>query len=279
MDQEFTVTQKERLTELGANEYAELTFPDKNSRDKKFAELEKKFCTEGRRDIKFLLSEKRAPDSWFIEQNLEKWLMEEMDFTKVATPTIISGDMLDKMSITEGNPLREQVFWVDKNKCLRPMLAPNLYVVMRELHRITGGPIRIFETGQCFRKESQGAQHLNEFTMLNFVEYAVNKPGEQMRRLLFLAQSAMDALGIDRYELVREESAVYGETIDITVGGVEVASGSFGPHKLDPAWGVFQTWVGLGFGIERIALVKGSHKTIKRVGKSITFVDGIPLSV
>jgi len=276
---EFTVTQKERLVELSAGEFTELSFSDKAARDGKFAELEKGLCAEQRDKIKSLLKEKRASDAWAVERDIERWLMEELGFTRVGTPLIISGDMLDKMSITEESHLREQVFWVDKNKCLRPMLAPNLYVVMRELHRITGGPVRIFEAGPCFRKESQGAQHLNEFTMLNFVEYAACKPGEQMQRLEFLARDAMKAIGIDEYELVREGSAVYGETLDVEASGVELASGSFGPHRLDPGWGVFEPWVGLGFGMERIALVKGGYKTIKRVGKSINFIDGASLSV
>ena len=279
MDIGFTVTQKERLVELGADELTNLTFADKSGRDGRFAELEKKFCKANREKIKLLLSEKHATDAWTEQNRLEKWLMDEMGFTKVSTPSIISGEMLDKMSIGEGSRLREQVFWTGGNKCLRPMLAPNLYVVMRELRRVTGGPVRIFEAGSCFRKESQGAQHLNEFTMLNLVEFAACAAGEQMERLKYLSESAMAALGIEKYELVREESAVYGETLDIVVSGVELASGSYGPHRLDPAWGVFDPWVGIGFGIERVALVKGNHKTIKRVGKSITFIDGAPLSV
>jgi len=279
MDIGFTVTQKERLTELSAEEFAELSFADKAARDAKFAELNKELSARQRDKIKELLSEKHAPEAWAIERDIEGWLMGDLGFTRVGTPLIISGDMLDKMSITEESHLREQVFWVDRNKCLRPMLAPNLYVVMRELHRITGGSVRIFEAGPCFRKESQGAQHLNEFTMLNFVEYAACEPGEQMERLEYLARSAMKAIGMNDYELVRQGSAVYGETLDIEVSGVELASGSFGPHRLDPGWGVFEPWVGIGFGIERIALVKGGYKTIKRVGKSITFIDGAPLSV
>jgi phenylalanyl-tRNA synthetase alpha chain len=205
--------------------------------------------------------------------------MTEQGFTKVSTPTIISGEMLDKMTISEDNPLRGQVFWVDKNKCLRPMLAPNLYVAMRELHRIANEPVRIYEAGSCFRKESQGALHLNEFTMLNLVEYAGVNEGGQMDRLEFLAKSAMSVLGIDDYDLVKESSSVYGETLDIIVSGMEIASGSFGPHSLDHAWGVSEPWVGIGLGIERIALVMGGYKTIKRVGRSIMFIDGNPLSV
>ena len=275
----FTTTQKERLVELGASEHAALTFADHDGRNRKFAELEKRLCHESRTKIKHLLSEKHVSDSAGIKNKLEKWLMNEMGFTKVETPVIISGEMLDKMSVTSENHLREQVFWLEGGKCLRPMLAPNLYVVMRELHRITNEPVRIFEAGSCFRKESQGAQHLNEFTMLNFVEFAAQSPGGQMERLEFLSKAAMTALEIEDYEIVKESSVVYGETLDIVVSGVELASGSYGPHKLDAAWGVFEPWVGIGFGIERIALVKGNHKTIKRVGKSITFIDGVSLSV
>jgi len=275
----FTVTQKERLTELGAEEFAECVFQEKTERDKKFAELEKTLTVQSRQKIRHLLSEKRAPDAWIIQASLEKWLTEEMGFTKVTTPTIISGEMLGKMSIGDDNHLRNQVYWVEKNKCLRPMLAPNLYVMMRELHRITREPVRIFEAGSCFRKDSQGAQHLNEFTMLNLVEYAVCEPGEQKERLEFLARAAMEAVGLTEYKLISEKSEVYGETLDIEADGVELASGSYGPHKLDPAWGVFEPWVGIGLGIERTALVMGNHKTIKRVGRSITFIDGVTLNV
>ncbi|MCL1982798.1 MAG: pyrrolysine--tRNA(Pyl) ligase large subunit [Clostridiales bacterium] len=275
----FTSTQRERLAILGADEQAGRSFASEAERNQAFTEIEKKLCRESRSRIERILAEKHTSDAFDIQCALERWLIEDMGFTKVATPSIISSDMLSKMSITEDNRLRDQVFWISSNKCLRPMLAPNLYVVMRELHRIAGGPVRIFESGSCFRKETQGAQHLNEFTMLNFVEFAACKQGEQVDRLESLSKAAMSALGIEKYELKYEKSTVYGETLDVEVSGVELASGSFGPHRLDAAWGVFEPWVGVGFGIERIALVKGGHKTIKRVGKSITFIDGVPLSV
>ena len=142
-----------------------------------------------------------------VERELEKWLTEKEDYTRVATPIIIGGDKLTKMNIEQDNHLREQVFWVDRKKCLRPMLAPNLYEVMRDLHRITNKPVRIFEAGSCFRKESQGAQHMNEFTMLNLVELDSVEDGSQMERLEALAKGAMEAVGIDHYELVRNPPA------------------------------------------------------------------------
>ena len=74
------------------------------------------------------------------------------------------------MGIGSGDPLRDQVFWVERDRCLRPMLAPNLYTVMRRLGRTWPRPFGIFEIGSCWRRDSKGGRHLNEFTMLNLVE-------------------------------------------------------------------------------------------------------------
>ena len=183
------------------------------------------------------------------EKLFTEWLTEKEGFTQVVTPIIISEAMLTKMTITEDHPLRNQIFRVDSKKYLRPMLAPNLYEVMRDLHKTTKEPVRIFEVGPCFRKESQGADHLNEFTMLNLVTFAETPDGEQMDRLKQLANDAMKMLGISDYRLEISESEVYGETLDIICGDLEVASGAYGPHPLDSRWGIFDTtWVGIGFG-------------------------------
>ena len=139
--------------------------------------------------------------------------------------------------------------------------------------------MKIFEAGSCFRKESQGAEHMNEFTMLNLVELDSVEDGEQMERLEYLAKCAMDAVGIDKYEIVRESSGVYIETLDIIADGIEIASGAYGPHVLDANWGIFEPWVGIGLGLERIAMINGEYRTIKRAGKSTTYVNGIPLKL
>ncbi len=214
-----------------------------------------------------------------IKERLKEWLTKEAGFTQVTTPIIITASMLGKMTITKEHPLTNQVFWLDSKRCLRPMLAPNLYTVMRDLHKITKEPVRIFEVGSCFRKESQGAQHMNEFTMLNLVDFAGVEDGRQMERLKELAMGAMKAVGIEDYELEAEKSEVYGETMDIVRGDLEIASGACGPHFLDPKWGVFEPWVGIGFGIERIAMSMGNYRTIKRIGRSIAYLDGSPLNL
>ncbi len=277
MDEKFTITQQQRLTELNfPEEELNRAFESREERDKAFKELEKEGVKHHRLHLEALLGIRHQTLAMESEKQMEGWLMGE-GFTRVATPAIITRPMLERMTITRDHPLTEQVFWLDDKRCLRPMLAPNLYEVMRDLHRITRGPVRIFEAGSCFRKESQGAQHLNEFTMLNLVELDGVAEGQQMDRLRQLATGAMEALGMDHYRLVEEESEVYGTTLDIEVEGVEIASGAFGPHFLDEKWGIFQPWVGIGFGIERIAMIKGGYRTIKRVGKSISFLDGSPL--
>lgn len=280
MGTSFTTTQQNRLTELGAPSETILRESESEAqRDRSFRELEQEYVRRNKEKIKNLLDEKHSVETHRLERALEAWLMNEEGFTRVTTPTIISSAMLDQMTISESHHLREQVFWLDKKRCLRPMLAPNLYVVMRELERIIRGPVRIFEIGSCFRKESQGAQHMNEFTMLNFVELGGVEDGKQIQRLEALAKGAMEAVGITDYQIEKEESTVYVETLDIVVNDIEIASGSYGPHPLDANWGVFSTWVGLGIGIERLALVKEGYETIKRFGRSIAFIDGAPLNI
>ena len=277
--EKFTITQRERLTELdAASEVLDREFDTKEERNAEFKKIETQMAREGRQRLKELVEERHITFTEEVSRSLQDWLMKD-GYTKVSTPTIITRQMLEKMTIDEFHHLSEQVFWLDRKRCLRPMLAPNLYVMMRELKRITNQPVKIFEIGSCFRKVSQGAKHMNEFTMLNCVQLAVVQDGRQVEALKEMAHSAMQALGIEDYELVVEESTVYGSTVDIEIDGIEVASGSYGPHFLDKQWGVFDTWVGIGFGVERLAMAMSKSKTIKRFGRSIAFIDGEPLNI
>ena len=280
--EKYTVTQTERLNELNCpEEEQEREFETKEERNEHFRKLEKELTRYARNDICDLLNSRHMTKYRITGNKMCQWLMDE-GFTEVITPTIVSKDALKKMGIDTGSQFLEQVFWVDGKHCLRPMLAPNLYVEMRELLRITKQPVKIFEMGSCFRKESQGAQHLNEFTMLNLVELASVKDGEQLQELERLALNAMKALGLKEgeYEFVQEDSEVYGKvSFDILINGMEVASGSYGPHFLDANWGVFDTWVGIGFGIERLTMALDKGRTIKRYGRTLSFIDGEPLNI
>jgi len=280
MAEPYSVAQVQRLVELNAGgQITGREFSTAGERDAAFKEAEQQLVRENKEKLAALVKEKHLPLALKTEGALSEWLTTRAGFTRVATPIIITAEQLDKMTIGEDHPLRSQVFWLDRKRCLRPMLAPNLYIVMRDMYKILKEPVRIFEAGSCFRKESQGAQHMNEFTMLNLVEMAGVEDGGQLNRLKELATGAMEAAGIDKYELVTESSEVYGWTLDIEVDGLEVASGAYGPLPMDSQWEVFEPWVGLGLGIERIAMIKGQYQTIKRAGKSIVYVDGVPLKL
>ncbi|MGL4483508.1 MAG: pyrrolysine--tRNA(Pyl) ligase large subunit [Anaerovoracaceae bacterium] len=274
----FTETQKQRLIELNApTEIIGLDFASDYERNKVYKEASSNLVKAAKSDLKEILTNKLRPELLVVEENITQYLLEGENFTKVITPTIISKEALKKMTIDEEHKLLEQVFALDKNKYLRPMLAPNLYQVMRDIHKIEKKPVRIFEAGSCFRKDSESSEHLTEFTMLNLVELDSVAEGEQMDRLKELAIGVMDSVGITDFEMLEESSSVYGETLDIVIDGMEIASGAFGPHPLDGNWGVFEPWVGIGFGLERIAMITGGYSNIKSVAKSLSFLDGVPL--
>jgi phenylalanyl-tRNA synthetase alpha chain len=201
----------------------------------------------------------------------------KVGFVQVATPLIISRQMLAKMSIESDHPLSKQVFWVGENRCLRPMLAPGLYSLLKRLIRLWKKPVRIFEVGPCFRRESRGSQHSNEFTMLNLVELGLS---EEVRkgRLEELVALVMGATGIRTYQLEVQSSEVYGDTIDV-VSDLEVGSSAMGPHRLDANWGIFDPWVGIGFGLERLAMAREGFQNIQRVSRSLEYLDGVRLNI
>ena len=274
----LTATQSQRLRELGADaKLLDGVYADPGARDAAFKRLENDLVTDGRRRLRELRDGRRVPRLVELEGDLSAALT-GAGFVRVVTPLIIASDSLRKMGIEHGHPLREQVFWLDDGRCLRPMLAPNLYTLLRRLGRIWTKPFGIFETGPCFRRDSKGSSHLNEFTMLNLVE--LGRPAEEGRaRLEELAGLVMDAAGIAAYELEVTESEVYGSMIDVLVGGAEVCSAGLGPHPLDGNWGIVDPWVGLGFGLERLIMSREGYPNIERGGRSLSYVDGVRLNI
>ena len=94
-----------------------------------------------------------------------------------------------------------------------------------------------------------------------------------------LAALVMDATGIEEYALVRTESEVYGEMVDVEVKGAEVCSAGCGPNPLDGNWGIVEPWVGLGFGLERLIMARENYPNIERAGRSLSYVDGVRLNI
>ena len=201
-------------------------------------------------------------------------------FVQVVTPIMMSKGLLQKMSIDANHPLNSQIYWLDKNKCLRPMLAPHLYYVLVDLLRLWDKPVKIFEVGPCFRKESHGAQHSSEFTMLNLVEMGL-PADERKTRIKELGALVLEAAGISEYRFEKITSEIYGDTIDILAGKdqVEVGSAAMGPHPLDRPWKITDTWVGIGFGLERLLMVATDSSNLAKMGRSLTYLDGVRLNI
>jgi len=275
----FTATQRQRLHELGAPAIAlDQSFADAGARDAAFRRHETALVGAGRAALDALRAGPRVPALRRLETAL-RGALADAGAVEVVTPALVTAEALRKMGVAAGSELAEQVFWVDGEHCLRPMLAPNLYTVMRRLTRVWKLPFAIYEIGSCWRRDSKGSRHLNEFTMLNVVE--LGTPLERRdERLRELAAVVLEAAGVDGYEFVTKHSEVYGDELDVVAGGLEVCSTALGPHPLDDAWAITDPWVGLGFGLERLLVAGGDvGGAIERVGRSLSYLDGVRLQL
>ena len=276
----WTETQLRRLQELDASESdINQRFETAAARENAFQEVEKKQAQKLRQRLKTFREVDLRPGLCRLEARLAETLIKH-HFVQVTTPIMMSRGLLQKMSIDANHPLNSQIYWLDKNKCLRPMLAPHLYYVLVDLLRLWDKPVRIFEVGPCFRKESHGARHSSEFTMLNLVEMGL-PADERMARIKELGALVSEAAGLSEYRFEKITSEIYGDTIDIVAGEdqVEVGSAAMGPHPLDRPWKITDTWVGIGFGLERLLMVAQNSNNLAKMGRSLTYLDGIRLNI
>ena len=256
--------------EYGDKDWSGFEFVDAAERDRTFSKEMSRTEAANHEGVRCFIENPRRHDLALLEARIAENLIRR-GFVEVRTPIIISTAALAKMTITPEHPLYKQVFFIDEKRCLRPMLAPNLYYVMRKLRDHTDGPVRIFEMGSCFRKESKSSRHLEEFTMLNLVDMGPDgDPGDCLKDYI---ADIMDAAGLE-YTLTREVSDVYVETLDVEVDGMEVASGAVGPHRLDAAHDVHEPWAGVGFGLERLLMLANGKSSARKTGKSITYQNG-----
>lgn len=276
----WTETQARRLKELDASE-SELgkTFENESSREQAYQQLEKKRVTRQRRRLKEFREIHMRPALCRLESKLVDVLVNQ-GFAQVTTPIMMSRGLLKKMSIDSQHPLSSQIYWLDKNKCLRPMLAPHLYYVLVDLLRLWDKPVRIFEVGPCFRKESHGSQHSSEFTMLNLVEMGLSAESRE-DRIREIGALVTEAAGVSDYRFETVTSEIYGDTIDIVAGkdNIEIGSAAMGPHPLDRPWKISETWIGIGFGLERLLMTAENTRNLAKLGRSITYLDGIRLNI
>ena len=271
---EFTDAQVQKLREFGDDPRDSSSFDSVEEREKAFSKLLSDLVLLNERSITEMIRTPSRHQLAQLEADISKVLIAK-GFIEVKTPAFISVAALEKMTITPEHPLYKQVFFIDSKRCLRPMLAPNLYYVMRKLRDHTDGPVRIFEIGSCFRKESHSGAHLEEFTMLNLVEMGPEKDATEA--LKEYIADVMGVAGLD-YTLSIEESDVYKETLDVMIGDIEVSSGAVGPHILDPAHDVHEPWSGVGFGLERLLMLMNDKSSVKKTGRSLSYLNGAKIN-
>ncbi len=247
-----------------------MEFSEDSERDKQFAKIMSKTKSANDRAVREMIADPTRHQLSRLEGKIADALV-EAGFIEVRTPTIITTQQVAKMDITPDKPIYKQMFFIDDKRVLRPMLAPNLYVAMRRLRDHTDGPVKIFEIGQCYRKESKSNRHLEEFTMLNLVE--LGPQGNHVELLKSYIDIVMKAAGLE-YTYADEESDVYVETLDVEVNGIEVASGAFGPIRQDPMWDIHEPWIGVGFGLERLLMLANNKSSARKTGKSTTYLNG-----
>ncbi|MDY0267148.1 MAG: pyrrolysine--tRNA(Pyl) ligase [Methanimicrococcus sp.] len=205
-----------------------------------------------------------------LERDISAFLISK-GFIEIKSSLLIPEEYIIKMGIDKDAELSKQVFRTDDGKCLRPMLAPVLYNYLRRFDKVLPDPIRIFEIGPCYRKESDGSSHLEEFTMVNFCQMG---SGCTRENLIQLIDDFLTHLGIT-YEIEGDECMVYGATVDVMHGDLELSSAVVGPVPMDMDWGIDKPWIGAGFGLERLLKVKHNFKNIKRGSRSEYYYNGI----
>jgi pyrrolysyl-tRNA synthetase len=267
---EFTQNQKDRiLSLLGPDEMISFS-KDKRS----FEELESTLKIQRKKDLVQMYENSRENLLGKLERTITEFFV-DMGFLEIKSPILIPFEYMERMGIGEDKKLSEQIFRVGDDMCLRPMLAPGLYRFLHRFDNVLPEPIRIFEIGPCYRKESDGNSHLEEFTMLNFCQMGSNSTRQNLE---YLIRDFLDFLDIE-YELVSDSCMVYGDTIDVMHKNMELSSAVVGPVPIDMDWGIDKPWIGAGFGLERLLKVKHNLKSIKRAARSDSYYNGVGINL
>lgn len=235
-----------------------------------FRKLESELVSRRRKDLQRMYAEDREHYLGKLERDITKFFVDR-GFIEIKSPILIPAEYIERMGINNDTELSKQVFRVDQKLCLRPMLAPNLYNYLRKFDRALPDPIKIFEIGPCYRKESDGKEHLEEFTMLNFCQMGAGCTRENLEALI---TEFLDFMEID-FEIIGDSCMVYGDTLDVMHGDLELSSAVVGPVPMDRDWGISKPWIGAGFGLERLLKVKHDFKNIKRGSRSESYYNGI----
>jgi phenylalanyl-tRNA synthetase alpha chain len=116
--------------------------------------------------------------------------------------------------------------------------------------------------------------------MLNLVEMGL--PSESREdRIRELGKGVAEVAGVNDYRFDTVKSEIYGDTLDLVAGedNTEIGSAAMGPHPLDRPWKINETWIGIGFGLERLLMTAENTHNLAKFGRSLSYLDGIRLNL
>ena len=108
-----------------------------------FGKLESELLARRKGDLQRIYAEEQENYLGKLERDITKFFVDK-GFLEIKSPILIPAEYVERMGIDSDNELSKQVFRIDKNLCLRPMLAPNLYNYLRKFDKVLPDPIKIF---------------------------------------------------------------------------------------------------------------------------------------
>lgn len=234
-----------------------------------YKELEALLTERRKQEVRRIYETSRADMLAELERDISSFLREK-GFMEIKSSILIPEEYLLRMGIDVNEDGEYKVFKTNGNMYLRPMLAPVLYNYLRRFDKILPDPVKIFEIGTCYRRESDGSTHLEEFTMVNFCQMGKGATREELTELI---GEFLTYLGIE-YKFEDDACMVYGDTVDVLHGDMELSSAVVGPVPMDVDWGINKPWIGAGFGLERLLMAKHGFKNVKRGSRSELYYNG-----
>ena len=262
----FSPSQRKRLEALMTADEIDLDDPSLPD----YAALESDLTAQRKAELRDIYAGSRENMLAKLERDISAFLISK-GFIEIKSSILIPEEYIIRMGIDKDAELSKQIFRTDSGQCLRPMLAPVLYNYLHRFDKILPDPIKIFEIGPCYRKESDGSSHLEEFTMVNFCQMGEGSTRENLVQLLDEFLTYLDI----EYRIEGDECMVYGATVDVMHGDMELSSAVVGPVPMDIDWGINKPWIGAGFGLERLLKAKHKFKNIKRGSRSEYYYNGI----
>ncbi|NLI61876.1 MAG: pyrrolysine--tRNA(Pyl) ligase [Methanosarcinaceae archaeon] len=267
---EYTDSMKKRIEMISVpGDNIDFTDFDKLVDLPPFEVLEKELVERRKKDVCKIYETSREDMLAALERDISEFLRSE-GFMEIKSSILIPEEYLLQMGIDPETDEDYKVFKTNGNMYLRPMLAPVLYNYLRRFDKILPDPVKIFEVGTCYRRESDSSNHLEEFTMVNFCQMG---DGANAENLMEIIDSFLKHLGIE-YTTEGDSCLVYGNTVDIMHGDMELSSAVVGPVPMDIDWGINKPWIGAGFGLERLLKAKHGFKNVKRGSRSELYYNG-----